>query len=211
MTSELLETNLSRNMKRFYTNLTRILDTGLLGVLIGLETGLMINIATGEKEINVAYQWSILLLSIAVIALIILLKLRQSMDEEVAKRYDASMSPKDRWAASCRYDERLIRFGYLILLLVCLAGTYFAIVRESQGNSLEASSKKDDDQNLKNQLIKIIQLEKEHLKADSLLSRQLLTQRVASKLDTLQKSKFQIHLGGTNHLHKKTTTSKPLH
>ncbi len=127
-------------MKTIYKNLTRLLDTTLLGILIGILTALTINIATGQKIINTFYWYSIITLVVSVICLVIMVKLRQTMDNEVNRRLGVSMDPATRWEKSCRYDEWKVRYGYLACLLICFACIGYSVAEIRQGNYSENDS-----------------------------------------------------------------------
>lgn len=152
-------------MKKIYFHLSRFFDTTLVGILIGLITGVAINILTGEQPER--FTATLICFSVACLVMIFLIRKRQHMDRELEMRSSVITTLDEKWASAIQIDNWKKRISYLALLLLFWAsislGTWSVIKerkREETGLETEYQKAKDSILVLKteNELLKKIRL-----------------------------------------------------
>lgn len=126
-------------MKHLFLFITKILDTNLIGILIGIVSGIAINIATGQ-QITEDLQTAIACMSIAVVCLIILSRLRSSYDDRVAKLQGDSKTPSQKWDIAVDIKNWSKTIFYIVIFAGFGISIYFGISRVIEGNKKTGSS-----------------------------------------------------------------------
>lgn len=98
-------------MNNSYTRLTESLDSGSLGVVAGIISGLSINVITGQELTRYSGPASVLIM-ISVFFVIKLLRNRQDIDESVSKKEVDESKPgavkttrKQKWLSAISADD----------------------------------------------------------------------------------------------------------
>jgi hypothetical protein len=155
-------------MTRFYLGLTRVLDTTLLGILIGIISGAVINIVTGQS-ISKYMLFSIVFLGLSLLILILLIRYRQAIDDDYSKRQDIKATPTEHWkAAADASTGRLVYF--FSLFTICIALLVVGIIFTAKGRDESIT----DQEKIENGLNREILMQKDiidHLKLDTLNDR----------------------------------------
>ena len=129
-------------LERLYYAGTSFLDTSLLGLFVGLSSGIAINVATSEN-LKGFFFWSIIFNVFAVVCLVVLIRIRQKIERAVANRSDYQTPPLEKWQQSADWkDKPRVRLFFTFLLAVILfffTGVAFIIVANSK-------LKKEDEQ-----------------------------------------------------------------
>lgn len=150
---------------RMYYFLTNFLDTNLTELFAGISIGIAINLAT-EQDIPFLTLIAIVLLLASVLFQLILTRIRQRINYNLADRDGLEMTAEDKWMAAAGYDNPT-RVGLFFISLVLgmasfAGGIYFIYQSKQTANSAEQVQ-------LKEQSERIIRLQ-----ADSIATREKL-------------------------------------
>ena len=120
-------------MYKIYSKTARFFDTGLLGVLIGIFSGIAINIATSQNSIA-SFDHSILSLSAGVFFLIVLTEIRQGIDNALVKRDSDETGFDVKWEAALDKDNKMRLCGYIISFILFAGFSVMGICFIVKGN-----------------------------------------------------------------------------
>jgi hypothetical protein len=86
---------MKRMFEKIYVQLVQVLDTNLVGFMAGIVSGIAINIATGGN-LNSDSRWCIIFLGVAVVLMLILIRIRQAVDQEYKWRENIPNMTQDK-------------------------------------------------------------------------------------------------------------------
>jgi len=128
---------------RSYIRIARPLTVDLLGVLMGVITGLSINVATGSK-LNTQFWIAIILFFISAFSVIQLILIRLDIDTDLSKRTGLAEPNEKKWIKGLDLKNVKRRKGFWIWMMFCLGSLALAIFFIVQGNILIARQEKGE-------------------------------------------------------------------
>src|ERR1035437_4816390 len=130
-------------MKKVYFGLTRFFDTSLLGIFIGIVSAALVNILTGH-DITTSSITAVECLGGCIIFLIVLIRIRQKIDDNHSKRQQFQVTSSEKWKDAVDYKnwKRIILFSFSLCSFLVLLGTGINYMiksnRQLQENSLKS-------------------------------------------------------------------------
>jgi hypothetical protein len=138
-------------MKSIYYYLSRILTSNVISILVGIFSGLAINLLTNQD--SSFYSCSIVSITIVIIFLILLLFLNESFNEQyhIKKMNDRTISDGDLWGLAI-LDRNYWKHLFFIYLIVILANALFIVSSIKSASVLALDSNQSVEKKLSNSL-----------------------------------------------------------
>lgn len=148
-------------MRVLYFHLSRFFDTTLDGILIGLITGVAINILTGENSNK--FSLALICYAVACLLMILLIRKRQFMDRELEKRAAVKATLDEKWRASIQIDNWKKRTSYLALLFAFFGVVIWGTLSVIDNRKADVADLKFENKKFKDSLL-VLSAENELLK-----------------------------------------------
>ncbi len=132
-----METEIDNEIKanRIYLGLIGSIDTTLIGIIIGIVSGVAVNLATADK-IETTTFWAILLIGISVYMLIRLVRIRQKVDDGVAARRGEALTSSKKLAHAVDLKnhkrKRDFFFSAIFFIIFFGVGIWLIIAQNNQ-------------------------------------------------------------------------------
>lgn len=102
-------------MEKFYFATVKFLNSGLLGIILGLISGVAINIATADNLSRI-HLLSCCMLFVSLLLTIVLIQIRQVVDQQVEGRNNESISSIKKLEAGVDLDNKKRKRSWLFCL-----------------------------------------------------------------------------------------------
>lgn len=138
---------MNRIFEKIYVQLVQVLDTNLIGFMAGIVSGIAINIATGGN-LNSDSRWSIIFLGVAVVLILILIRIRQAVDQQYKWRENIpgiTQDVLDKQSVDPGNIRRTVTYCLSLILIIVFVGKGIRLVNASinYSESKEGDSKKE--------------------------------------------------------------------
>lgn len=138
-------------MKSIYYYLSRILTSNVISILVGIFSGLAINLLTNQD--SSFYHCSIFSITFVIILLILLLFLNENFNEQyhIKKMNDKTISDCDLWELAI-LDRNYWKHLFFTYLIFILANTLFIVSSIKSASALALDSNQSTEKKLSNSL-----------------------------------------------------------
>lgn len=126
---------MTKRKRKLYCSLTFFLDTNLLGIFLGFVSGFGINIITANGN-NKQHYISVLCCLVCLIALVILIRIRQTIEQSLISYSKQNAEPMDKWYSAAGPDNFGRRVLFFISFFMIFISFGWAVYFYASGNRI---------------------------------------------------------------------------